>query len=82
MQWFKDKWAAIVAKLKGWKTVAFNAVAALILIVALALDAFGDIDLSIMLDPKTVLVYTIVIKLVNIWLRTATDTAVGAKAAS
>ena len=60
-------------KMKGWRTLGFNAVVALVGVVV----AFnwGDV-----LDPKaTVIVTTIVIPMINGWLRTLTDTPVGKK---
>jgi len=60
-------------KMKGWRTLGFNAVVALVGVVV----AFnwGDV-----LDPKaTVIVTTIVIPMINGWLRTVTDTPVGKK---
>jgi hypothetical protein len=60
-------------KMKGWRTLGFNAIVALVGVVV----AFnwGDV-----LDPKaTVIVTTIVIPMINGWLRTVTDTPVGKK---
>ena len=60
-------------KMKGWRTLGFNAVVALVGVVV----AFnwGDV-----LDPKaTVIVTTIVIPMINGWLRTVTDTPIGKK---
>jgi len=57
--------------MKGWRTLAFN-VAVAIAGVVVAFN-WGDV-----LSPKyTLLVTTVVIPMINGWLRTITDTPVG-----
>ena len=71
---------AVKATLKGYRTVLFNGLLALVPVVLLLLEYLETLDLSALgLTPERVLLYTVVIKFANIALRTVTDTAIGKK---
>lgn len=66
MNWLKEK-------LKGWKTVAFNA----LVVIPPILDVLGAADLKAILGPEWFAYYSVFAGLVNLYLRTITHTAVG-----
>lgn len=70
----------VKATLKGYRTLIFNGLLALVPIVLLLLEYLEQVDLSALgLTPERVLLYTILIKFANIALRSITTTAIGRK---
>ena len=70
----------VKATLKGYRTLLFNGLLALVPVVLLLLEYLETVDLSALgLTPERVLLYTIGIKFANIALRAVTDTKIGQK---
>lgn len=69
---------AFLDKFKGYRTVLFNGVLAVVPTLALVLEYLGTVDLAALgVTPEQVLVYSVVIKVANIALRSVTSTSVG-----
>lgn len=62
-------------QLKGYRTIAFNVLALL----PPLLDALSMIDVHGLLGDKGYAVYSVVVLIVNLYLRSITTTAVGQK---
>ncbi|WLB49240.1 hypothetical protein QIH93_15100 [Bradyrhizobium ottawaense] len=77
IDWFKEKFAAIREKLKGWKTVIIGAVVALPLSLLEILQQLQMIDLNSVLPEPWGARLALVVSVAMILLRLITNTPVG-----
>lgn len=67
----------MLAALKGWRTVALNALTGAASVTLLVLAYLESVDLSAILSPRDALLAAIAINVANIVLRALTTTPVG-----
>ena len=71
----------MLARLKGWRTVAFNALTGAASVALLVLGYLQTVDLSSVLSPRDALFAAVAINVANIVLRAVTTTPLGAEKA-
>jgi len=80
IDWFKEKFAAISEKLKGWKTVIIGVLVALPLSLLEILQELQLVDLNSVLPEPWGARLALAVSLAMIFLRLITNTPVGKKA--
>lgn len=80
IDWFKEKFATIREKLKGWKTVIIGALVALPLSLLEILQELQLVDLNSVLPEPWGARLALAVSLAMIFLRLITNTPVGKKA--
>jgi len=80
IDWFKEKFATIREKLKGWKTVIIGALVALPLSLLEILQELQLVDLNSVMPEPWGARLALAVSLAMIFLRLITNTPVGKKA--
>ena len=71
--------AKLKEKLRGWKTIIWNAFLALAAPLAIAADKLGAVDFTDKVGPIGAVVIGFVVAAIGMWLRYVTTGPVGAK---
>lgn len=74
----KAKLAAFREKIRGWKTIIWNAIIAILPVALVALDKLQAVDLSQFMTPWAAIGVGFLVSAVGVWLRTITTGPVGA----
>lgn len=71
MRWIWHWSAKLTATVKGWRTIAVNAIAAILPILEMS-------EMTQILPPDAIPWYALAVALINMWLRSITTTPIGA----
>lgn len=69
----------IVAKLKGWRTIIWNAIIGVVPVFGVVAQQLQGFDFTPYMTPLNAIIAGAVISAVGIWLRMVTDSPVGDK---